>query len=211
MKLIPLLLDLEGRKITIFGGGQVGERKALLFQEYTENVTVISQDFTPKLKNSKAKLIEVKSLTDQEIQGFIRDSFIVVPATSDQALNSRITLAAHQAGKLVDTVDRPGDVVVPSIVKQGDIIIGISTTAKSPALTKYLRMKIEKTLTPSYTLMAQLQNELREQLKQELESQPARKEILWKVLEDPQVWDALETGDYQKALKLAARHLQKPD
>ena len=46
--LLPLFLDLTSRLVVIFGGGNVGERKAGLFSQYGP-VKVLSRDFSPGL------------------------------------------------------------------------------------------------------------------------------------------------------------------
>ena len=40
--MIPLIIDFSGKRVVIFGGGEVGARKAAYFCEETE-VTVLEQ------------------------------------------------------------------------------------------------------------------------------------------------------------------------
>lgn len=205
----PLMLNLAGKEVLIFGGGQVGERKASLFCGYA-NVTVVSREFTPLLNklslDGKIKLIQVKDLNEREISHYIEKAFIIIPATNDKPLNERIARNACKSGKLVNRVDDIGDIIVPSVIERGDIVIGISTLARSPALSKYIRERIENVITPQYARMSQLQNEIREILKSEVKDQVKRKEILWDIINDDDVWAALGES-YEKAYKLASKHI----
>ncbi len=206
---LPLILDLAGKEVVIFGGGKVGERKALFFSGAAE-VTVISRDFTSSLeghyKDGKIKLIKVKDLNDNESLRYMKKAFIVIPATSDAILNDNIASIAQQNGKLVNRVDDMGDVIVPSVIRQGDIVIGISTLGHSPALSKFIRQRLEDVITPQFAQMAKLQNEFREMLKTQVKDQKERSEILWNIINDGDVWSALGES-YEKAYKLALKHI----
>lgn len=206
---IPLMLDLKGRKIVIFGGGKVGERKALLFSDHSE-VIVISREFTQGLNNlslnGKVKLIKVNEMNETDIKMHIESAFMTIPATSDRHLNERISEMAQNAGKLVNRVDGIGDVIIPSVIKRDDIVIGISTLSSSPALSKYMRMKIESVITPEFEKMSGLQNDIRKILKSKVNSQEKRKEILWNILNDNEVWAALGES-YEKAYNIALKHI----
>ncbi len=207
MSFLPLMLNLEGKEVVIFGGGEVGERKAKLFCGHA-SVTVVSREFTPQLNSMKGKikLVKVKDVSEEEISRLLEDAFIVIPATSDAALNERIAELANQSGKLVNLVDDLGDIIVPSVIERGDIVIGISTFGKSPALSKYIRERIEEVVTPEFALMARLQSEVREKLKSLVEDQKKRKEILWNIINDDDVWAALKES-YDKAYMVALKHI----
>lgn len=206
---LPLMLDLAGKEVVIFGGGNVGERKASLFSG-AASVTVISREFTPELGNlsekGKIKLIKVQDLTDDEVLRYMKNAFIVIPATSDAILNDIIASIAERSGKLVNRVDDMGDVIVPSVIKRGDIILGISTLGKSPALSKFIRQRLEEVITPEFSQMAQLQNEFREMLKSQIKDQKERSEILWNIINDGDVWSAFGES-YEKAYKIALKHI----
>jgi len=208
-RFLPLMLDLSGREVVIFGGGEVGERKALFFCDYAD-VKLISKDFTPLLyslsEEGKIELIK-KDLNEKEISHYLKTAFIVIPATNNKALNKRISTLAKQSGKLVDRVDDIGDIIVPSVIKRGDVVISISTLGKSPAISKYLRKKLEQIITPDYDRMSRLQNEIREMLKSKVKEQKKRKEILWNIINDDNVWQAISES-YEKAYKVALKHIR---
>ncbi len=205
--LLPLMIDLSGRHVAIIGGGSVGERKATLFSKYADT-TVISVAFSKNLEEmngaGKLKLIraDLGSMPDDKIAEIISNAFLVVPATNDASLNDRIVKIAQKSDILINKVDSVGDVVVPSVITRGDLTIGISTLGSSPALSKYTRKKIEQVITPQYADMIRLQNEMRTYLKQNVSEQKKRKEILWEILEDENVWNAL-LESYEKAYNTA--------
>ncbi len=205
------MLDLAGREVVIFGGGEVGERKASLFCEHAE-VTVVSREFTPRLnqlfEEGKIKLIKVKDLTESEIRRFVKNAFIVIPSTNDTLVNERIAQFAGESGKLINRVDDMGDVIVPSVITRGNIVIGISTLGQSPALSKYIRQRLEGVITPEFADMSRLQNELREALKSQVNDQKKRKEILWNIINDNDVWSAISES-YEKAYKVALKHIER--
>ena len=209
--LLPLMLDLAGKEVVIFGGGKVGERKAYFFSGVA-CVTVISREFTTELgnlsENGKIKLIKVQDLSDDEILRYMENAFIVIPATSDAILNDNIASISERSGKLVNRVDDMGDIVVPSVIRQGDIVIGISTLGNSPALSKFIRQRLEEVITPEFSQMAKLQNEFREMLKSQVKEQKERSEILWNIINDGDVWSAFGES-YEKAYKVALKHIVK--
>jgi precorrin-2 dehydrogenase/sirohydrochlorin ferrochelatase len=210
--MIPLLFDLSSKKVLIFGGGKVGERKARLFSAYA-NVVVVSRDFTPELRRmgerGDIELIRMKlSSDDRNITHLISDAFIVIPATDDDSINSAIIELAERYGALINRIDElKGDIIIPSIIKKGNIIVSISTAGKSPAMSKFLRMRLERVITEKDSKMVELQHKLRTILKEEIGEQKRREEILWRVLADERIWDLI-LEDEDEALKLALKSIE---
>jgi precorrin-2 dehydrogenase/sirohydrochlorin ferrochelatase len=206
---LPLFIDFSGRRVVIFGGGSVGERKALLFSEYAE-VMVVSQDFTDTLKHLQhiVNLVEVKDITEEVINTHVKNAFLVIPATNRADLNAKIEQVAHDRGVLVNRVDKVSEVIIPSVIHRGSITIAISTAAASPALSKYLREMLEEIITPEFEDMARLQEEMRKVLKKEVAEQNERRKILWEILRDDEVWKALRDS-YEKAYTLSLSHIYK--
>lgn len=204
---LPLMLDLSGRKIVIFGGGSVGERKAELFSGCADTL-VASLEFSQRLQELEASgqvkfvRLDLLEASDSELRELISEAFIVIPATSNFELNQKITAIARESDILINRVDALGDVVIPSVIKRGDLVVGISTLGHSPAVSKYTRKQVEGLITPEYSDMIRLQDELRSYLKQHLAEQRQRKAILWKILENEAVWNGFSES-YEKAAEIA--------
>lgn len=204
---LPLMLDLSGRKIVIFGGGSVGERKAELFCGCADTV-VVSLDFSERLQeletSGQVRLLrlDLTAAADSELREIISGAFLVIPATSSSGLNRKITDIAGKSDILINQVDSLGSVVIPSVIKRGNLVIGISTLGHSPAVSKYTRRQIENVITPAYSDMIRLQDELRSYLKQHVKEQRKRKALLWKVLESENVWNGFSES-YEKAAEKA--------
>ncbi|MDD1752801.1 MAG: bifunctional precorrin-2 dehydrogenase/sirohydrochlorin ferrochelatase, partial [Methanotrichaceae archaeon] len=126
--LLPLFLNLTSKLVVILGGGNVGERKAKLFSQYS-CVRVVSKDFTDGLmKLGREGLIElVKADLWKDYDRYLDGAFIIIPATNDARLNRSIEQKATDLGILVNKVDGVGDLVVPSILRRDPITIAIST------------------------------------------------------------------------------------
>ncbi|WP_135604994.1 bifunctional precorrin-2 dehydrogenase/sirohydrochlorin ferrochelatase [Methanococcoides sp. NM1] len=210
---LPLFIDLSDRKVVIFGGGPVGLRKASLFSDYAHTI-VVSADFVPELKDlsssSSVELVsmDLLSVSDEKLEELVMGAFLIIPATNIAELNDRIKEFGRRSGALVNRVDMADDVVIPSVIKRGGLTIGISTLGSSPAVSKYTRKKIENVITPQYGDMIKLQDEVRNLLKGKVAEQKTRKAILWEILEDRSVWEALEVS-YEKGYKIASDIVQE--
>ncbi len=191
----------------IFGGGDVGERKARLFSRHAE-VTVASQKFSPGLIDmaEEGSIDLVRADLPTGADDLLRDAFIAIPATSDQAINLQLEERAARMGVLVNRVDGVGEVVVPSVIRRDPVVVAISTFGESPALSKRLRMRMEEVLDEGYADMARLLGEMRGVLKERVSDQAERKRILWEIISDEEVWRLL-SGSYEKAYKRAGEHL----
>ena len=203
-RLLPLFLNLKSKLVVIMGGGNVGERKAKLFSQYS-CVRVVSKDFTSGLiKLQKKSAIElVKADLWKDYDNYLEQAFIVIPATNDPRLNRIIEKRSMDLGILVNKVDGVGDIVVPSILHREPITIAIST--ESPALSKFLRVKLEKELHEDYQGMAQLLMQIRQELREVIPLQKNRSRIIWSILQDEEVWKLLHES-YEKAYMRAREH-----
>jgi precorrin-2 dehydrogenase/sirohydrochlorin ferrochelatase len=208
---VPLFIDLRDKCIVIFGGGHVGERKAKVFCAYALT-KVVSASFTDELlKMADNGLIDAIVDDLRDVDKYLTDAFLVVPATNNRDLNDVIADHAKAKNILINQVDGIGEVIMPSIITKDDIHVGISTMGKSPATARFLRQRIES-LIENAALMVKLQEELREILKREINSQFERRRVLEAIINSREVWAALargyETGR-DAAFKIVAREQTK--
>lgn len=200
--MIPLFHDLRDELVVIFGGGSVAARKAARFGSEA-TVVVASATFSERFEDLPCRQVRTE-IREPLVESLLADAFLVIPATDDQDLNRRIEDLARDAGCLVNRVDRRGQTVTPSTIEGSNISIAISTEGRSPAVSKYLRRRLESEIERADG-MVDVQSRLRAALADRPE--PERRERLWRVLEDDQVWAAVADGELDRAETLAREHL----
>jgi precorrin-2 dehydrogenase/sirohydrochlorin ferrochelatase len=194
--MIPLMIDLSGKRVLIFGGGTVGTRKARFFSREAD-VTIISRSFSAECNQLPVRTMErdLSGITDEDLAGLIEGAFIAIAATPDAALNDRIGSICHAKGVLFNNASgKTGDILIPSVIRGRQYLLAISTGGESPAMSRFLREYIQSSL-PDIDRMIVLQGRLREVLQDRVPDPDTRKKILWEVLNDPGVWDALAKGE----------------
>ena len=153
----PAYINLQDRKCLVVGGGTVAERKVVAMLISGGNVTVISPDAT-ELLTFLANIGTIRWHKRQLKVGDTDGYFLVCAATDFTDINSAVFTEAYEKNKirLVNVVD-----VIPqctfaaaSVVTDGELMLSISTSGKSPATSRRIREYFEKLLnaTSLYTL-----------------------------------------------------------
>ena len=153
----PAYINLQDRKCLVVGGGAVAERKVVAMLLSGGDVTVISPDAT-KLLTFLAHIGTIRWHKRQLKSGDTDGYFLVCAATDFTDINSAVFTEAYEKNKirLVNVVD-----VIPqctfaaaSVVTDGDLMLSISTSGKSPATSRRIREYFEGMLnaTSLYTL-----------------------------------------------------------
>jgi siroheme synthase-like protein len=163
----PILLNLQGKKCLVVGGGEVALRKARMLLEHGAIVEIVSPAFCSEL-NQLAKDGTVRAIPRAYETKDLNDALLVVAATDDTKVNEKVAAEAQKMGILVNVADKPdiSDFIVPSYFRHGDIIVAVSTSGKSPALARKIRGEIERDLKAEYAQLAVIASEVRSELKQ---------------------------------------------
>lgn len=162
----PIFLNINGKICTVVGGGQVALRKVRVLLDYRARVRVISPDLCPELE----RLVESGDIVAERRQylaGDLKEAFIVIAATDEQQTNIEVAREARKKGILINVVDDPdnSDFILPSYLRRGDVTIAVSTSGRSPALARKIRLKFEKEMANEYASLAVMISEVRTELK----------------------------------------------
>ena len=207
--MIPLLVDFSQKKVAIFGGGDVGARKAAFFAPEA-TVVVYSRSFSPALVDLPVTrvTIELDGVPGETLSSLLEGAFCAVAATPDAGLNNRIGEACRKAGVLFNNAEgEKGDIIIPSVMRGEHFLLAVSTKGASPAVSRFLREHLEETL-PNLDRMIGMQEQLRGYLREFQPDASARKDIVWKVLKDRDVWAALPRGEAYAWSLIAERYLK---
>ena len=191
--MIPLFVDCSGKRIVIFGGGEVASRKALYFSGEAD-VLVVSRSFSHKMSilPVEGQMLEAGRVSDEVLNRIIDKAFLVIGALSDPVQNNRIKNLCTSRQILFNNADgEAGDVIIPSVTGGENYMLAISTKGNSPAVSRFIREHLEIQF-PALDDMIALQRDLRAQLKHTEPSQSRRNAILWEVLNDHELWKALK-------------------
>jgi precorrin-2 dehydrogenase/sirohydrochlorin ferrochelatase len=165
MSFYPICLDLEGRPCVVVGGGRVAERKVLGLLSCSAQVSVVSPELTENLLHLYDEGA-IQWVTRKYRQGDLKQAFLVIAATGDEETQQQIyeEAAAHKILLNVADVPQRCNFILPATVRQGDLIISVSTTGKSPALARKLRIELEKKYGAEYRVLVDILGAIRPEI-----------------------------------------------
>jgi len=185
MAVFPLFVELKAKKCVVFGGGKVAYRKVNTLLEFEAQITVVTKKAVPEMEElGEEGKITLKYNTCAEEE--IKDAFLVVAATSDRDLNSFIARESSKRNIPVNVADsiEESTFFFPAIVKKEGVVIGISTSAASPALARKIREEIENLFPAYFEEMFWQLKEMRKKVKDEVNDPLMRQRILKRIAEE---------------------------
>lgn len=168
-QLFPVFLKLNELHTVVIGGGPVGLEKltAILNNSQNAKITVVALHIIDELKTFVADYPQVELKNKAFDASDLNQANLVVAATNNNALNQEIREAAKLRGLLINVADKPElcDFYLGSIVKKGDLKIGISTNGKSPTIAKRLKEVLNESIPEELDTTLQQMNALRNSLR----------------------------------------------
>jgi len=184
MKYYPVLLKLEGRRCLVVGAGGVGTRKVTGLLECDAEVVVVSPEASQQvlaLAKKEAVVYHARPYRPTDLAGM----FLVVGATDDQTLNHQIYNDADARGMLCNIADRPKvcNFILPAVLRRGDLVVAFSTSGKSPAFARRLRIEMQARFGPEYADLLDLMGRIRAKLLAEDHAPEAHKPLFEALLD----------------------------
>lgn len=175
----PAFINLCGKNCVVVGGGKVAERKVASLLSTGADVTVISPVLTDAIEKHKKKG-RIRHIKRDYKKGDLKNAFLVIAATSDERVNSKVS---GDAPFLVNVVDRPelANFIVPSVVSRGPMTIAISTSGASPAMAKAVRKELELLYNKDFGQFLAFLKQLRKKAVRDIPDNKKRERLLKEV------------------------------
>lgn len=150
-EVFPVFLRLRGRGVVVAGGGDVAERKVRSLLDAGADVHVVAPETTEALRslaNTGAIRISKRRFEDRDLDGV----WFVVACTDDPAVQRTVADACDARRLFCLAVDDVAHASAfgGSVVRRPPFLIAISSSGKTPALTRLVREILESALPPSH-------------------------------------------------------------
>lgn len=162
----PVFVDLNGKRCVVAGGGAVAARKAETLADFGAVVAVIA----PRMSAGMLLLARSRSIAlikrayegPQDLAG----AALAVAATDDSVLNEQISMDAQAAGIPVNVADAPQlcTFLFPAVVRRGELVAGLTSSGRCPALTARLRRQLDAAWPPELECTLQELSRMRQQI-----------------------------------------------
>lgn len=129
-------LDLEGRRCLVVGAGPVALRKARDLLRSGADLRVVAPDVDPGFAAMPGVEIAERLYDSNDVTG----AWLVVAATDDEAVNSRVVADAEAAGVWATAADRSGGGALAAVAQRtrGRLTVAVSSNGASPSLATWL-------------------------------------------------------------------------
>jgi precorrin-2 dehydrogenase/sirohydrochlorin ferrochelatase len=208
-------LKLAGKNVMVVGGGAEAYRKTQSFLDSGATIWLISRKFSIEIiRLGEDKKVALLKANIKDAKSFVNSLHpkpdLLLAVTDNSKLNLELVEAAKTYKSMVYAVDNPtvSDFILPAIAKLGDVKVAVSTGGRSPAMAHILRERIEKLVTSQDLLWIELQAKMREILKEHIPDAKKRGKILYEILNNNDIKEALCEDNLQAAQKLAMKLLE---
>ena len=199
----PVNLVLDGQPCLVVGGGRVAVGKVRGLLEAGARVTVVALEIDPALTALAAEV----NPKDDPVLTIVRRAYrrgdavgsrFVIAATGDPEVNQAVYDEADAAGIWINAADDPArcSAVLPARIRQGRLLVTISTGGHSPAVASWLRERLAAEFGPEYDQRIGLLGEARK----EVQAQGlGTEELDWRRALDSGILDLVRAGRLEAA------------
>ena len=177
MTYFPFYINIDDKRFLIVGGGRIAGEKLSRLKQFTGNITIVAEEFS---FDTAGIDIRKKPFAAADLDGFD----YCIAATDDCKLNRSIGSLCRERGILVNTVDDESycDFIFPSIIKEGDLTVSVSTNGSSPAMAALLKKRIREILPDNIDQVAREMKAARSVIRKSVPDQDDRKAVYKQML-----------------------------
>ncbi len=176
MAFFPFYSDIDNKNALIIGGQSVALAKAKKVLEFGARVKVISLTVCDEMSALPVE-ISLREFRDTDITD---ETDFVISACTDTAVNEHIFEMCKAKRIPLNVVDdkRLCTFIFPAIVKEDDLVVGISTSGSSPIAARWLKHEIQSVIPEDFGDLLEYMSELRSYVKSVSGDEKVRGQIL---------------------------------
>ena len=203
--LYPINLRVRGHRCLVVGGGKVALNKADGLLEAGAAVDVIALDVVPELADRPGVTVYRRPYRPGDVEGYR----LVVVATGCKEVNAEVYRDGETAGVWVNSADDPDSCsfTLPSRLRRGPLMVTCSTGGRSPALSRWLRQRLESEIGPEYETLLCLLSEARERIQAVGMHTEDR---AWQDVLDSGMLELIRSGETGRAKEMIDRLVDNP-
>ena len=203
--LYPVNLRVRGHRCLVVGGGQVALAKTEGLLEAGAEVDVIAPDVIPELDARSSVTVHRRAYQPGDVEGYR----LVVAATGCQEVNAEVYRDGEAAGIWVNSADDPDNCsfTLPSRLRRGPLMVTCSTGGHSPALSRWLRQRLEQEIGPEYQTLLCLLSEARERIQI---AGMHTEDRAWQDVLDSGMLELIRSGETGRAKEMIDRLVDNP-
>ena len=205
----PVFLKISDRPCLVVGGGEVASRKIKQLLNAGASVTVVAPDINQAVEQLLREN-KIHHIADTYSIHYLEQKHLIIAATSDQAVNEKISQDAQQRCIPVNVVDSPAlcSFIVPSTVNRDPVHIAISTGGASPVLARLLRTKLESFIPSGFGRLGRLMADFRERVKQRYPDMTQRRRFWERIINGP-ITEMFLAGQEKAGMQALERELSR--
>jgi uroporphyrin-III C-methyltransferase/precorrin-2 dehydrogenase/sirohydrochlorin ferrochelatase len=201
MNLLPIFLDLKGKRVAVIGDGPVACRRAETLLSAGAQVTAYAAAPDPEwaaLALAPGFTLTRRTALAADLSGCV----VCIVATGDAEADATTRELAKSAGALVNVAARPDlcDFTLPAIIDRDPLVIAISTGGASPILGRRLRARLETLIPAGYGRLAEFARAARARVAEKL-TDPRERQRFWERTFDGPAAEAAMSGNAPRALE----------
>lgn len=141
-ELLPLFVNLEGRRVVLVGGGPVAAAKLTQLLAVRADVCVVAPEVQADIERAGVPIAR-RAFTGSDLDG----AWLVVAAATPD-VNRLVAAAAGERRMFVNAVDDPQNATafLSGVVRRDGVTLAISTNGDAPGLTALLREALDAIL-----------------------------------------------------------------
>ena len=147
--MLPLALDVSEWPVLLVGDGRAAlARLDMLDAAGARHLTVFAEAPSPAMRERAGPRLVERLPTDAEVA----EARLLFTAGLDDAATERLATFARAHRVLVNAEDVPPfcDAYALAMVRRGNLVLGVSTEGRSPAVARVLRQWLERRFGPEW-------------------------------------------------------------